>query len=85
MIRWLGNASIESMRLSTPGQNARRPNARDRGQGAKPSDLFPHSHTQVTDSYLLALAVANGGRLASMDLRTVVDAVIGGRAAFSLI
>jgi toxin-antitoxin system PIN domain toxin len=35
---------------------------------------------QVTDSYLLALAVAHGGRLATFDRRLVADAVRGGRA-----
>lgn len=36
-------------------------------------------HSQVTDTYLLALARANGGRLASMDRKLVVDAVLDGR------
>ena len=36
------------------------------------------SHAQVTDSYLLALARAHGGRLASMDRRLVADAVRDG-------
>ena len=39
------------------------------------------SHSRVTDSYLLALARAHGGRLASMDRRLAVDAVPGGAAA----
>ena len=43
------------------------------------------SHAQVTDSYLLALAKAHGGRLASMDRRLVVDAVIGGRKSLEFI
>lgn len=43
------------------------------------------SHTQVTDSYLLALARAHGGRLASMDRKLVVDAVIDGGDALVLI
>jgi toxin-antitoxin system PIN domain toxin len=43
------------------------------------------SHTQVTDSCLLALARAHGGRLASLDRRLVVDAVTGGRQALELI
>lgn len=42
-------------------------------------------HSQVTDTYLLALAVAHGGRLASMDRRLVVDAVVGGGGALELI
>jgi toxin-antitoxin system PIN domain toxin len=42
-------------------------------------------HAQVTDSYLLALARAHGGRLASLDKRLVVDAVVGGRKALELI
>ena len=43
------------------------------------------SHSQVTDSYLLALAQAHGGRLASMDQRLVVDAVPGGKDVLALI
>lgn len=43
------------------------------------------SHSQVTDSYLLALAGAHNGRLASMDRRLVVDAVRGGGALLELI
>ncbi|WP_395943056.1 TA system VapC family ribonuclease toxin [Brevundimonas sp.] len=40
---------------------------------------------QITDAYLLALAVANGGRLATFDRRLSTDAVQGGRAALHLI
>lgn len=36
------------------------------------------SSAQVTDSYLLALACAHGGKLATFDRRLVVDAVRGG-------
>lgn len=36
---------------------------------------------QVTDSYLLALAVKHGGRLATFDKRLVTSAVHGGEAA----
>lgn len=43
------------------------------------------SHAQVTDTYLLALARAEGGRLASLDRRLVTDAVIGGPAALALL
>ena len=43
------------------------------------------SPAQVTDSYLLALAHAHGGRLATFDNRLVVDAVHSGRAALHLI
>ena len=39
------------------------------------------SHSQVTDSYLLALAHAHGGRLATLDSRLVVNAVINGAKA----
>jgi predicted nucleic acid-binding protein len=38
-----------------------------------PSRLF--SSGQVTDTYLLALAHAHGGRLATFDRRLVTDAV----------
>ena len=41
--------------------------------------------TQVTDSYLLALARAHEGQLASFDQRLVTDAVIDGRQALHLI
>jgi hypothetical protein len=40
---------------------------------------------QVTDSYLLALACAHGGRLATFDKHLVTDAVIDGRRALHLI
>ncbi len=43
------------------------------------------SHGQVADSYLLALACARLGRLASFDRRLVVDAVRGGGQALQLI
>ncbi len=43
------------------------------------------SSGQVTDSYLLALACAHGGRLASFDHRLVVDAVRGGAQGLHLI
>jgi uncharacterized protein len=43
------------------------------------------SHSRVTDSYLLALARAHGGRLATMDHRLAVDAVPGGDKALELI
>lgn len=41
--------------------------------------------TQVTDSYLLALAVRHGGRLATMDRRLSTRAVRGGKAALRII
>jgi toxin-antitoxin system PIN domain toxin len=40
---------------------------------------------QVTDSYLLALAVAHGGRLATLDRRLSVKAVGGGKSALHII
>jgi uncharacterized protein len=40
---------------------------------------------QVTDTYLLALAQARGGRLATFDRRIVADAVEGGRSNVELI
>ena len=43
------------------------------------------THAQLTDSYLLALAKAHGGRLASMDRKLVVDAVVDGRKVLELI
>ena len=43
------------------------------------------SSAQVTDSYLLALAGAHGGQLATFDRKLVVDAVSGGLKALCLI
>ena len=40
---------------------------------------------QVTDTYLLALAAANGGKLATFDQRLVTDAVINGSQALHVI
>ena len=40
---------------------------------------------QITDAYLLALAVSNGGRLATLDRRLSPDAVRDGRAALHLV
>ena len=39
----------------------------------------------VTDSYLLALAVRHGGKLATFDRRLVADAVSGGAGALHLV
>ncbi len=43
------------------------------------------SHTRVTDSYLLALARANDGRLATLDQRLAVEVVPGGAGLLVLI
>jgi uncharacterized protein len=43
------------------------------------------SPARITDTYLLALAVSRGGRLATLDRRLSVDAVNGGRGALHLI
>jgi len=40
---------------------------------------------QVTDSYLLALAAAHGGKLATFDRQLVADAVVNGAQALHLI
>ena len=40
-----------------------------------------HGHNQLTDLYLLALAVKHGGRLGSFDQRIPLSAVPGARAA----
>lgn len=41
--------------------------------------------SQVTDTYLLALAAAHGGKLATFDRRLSVKAVKGGKAALRLV
>ncbi|SHN25708.1 TA system VapC family ribonuclease toxin [Rhizobacter sp. OV335] len=43
------------------------------------------SHSRVTDSYLLALAYAHGGRLATMDQKLATEVVPGGKKALELI
>jgi toxin-antitoxin system PIN domain toxin len=40
---------------------------------------------QITDGYLLALAIAHSGKLATFDRHLVADAVTGGRGAIRLI
>lgn len=43
------------------------------------------SHARVTDSYLLALARANDGLLATMDHKLATDVVLEGKASLALI
>jgi len=43
------------------------------------------THVQITDVYLLGLAVHKTGKLATLDQRIPVDAVRGGRKALELI
>lgn len=44
-----------------------------------------HGHRQVTDAYLLALAVANGGRLVTFDRSLPISTVKGARAEHRVI
>jgi hypothetical protein len=43
------------------------------------------SHTRVTDSYLLALARANKGQLATMDQKLATEVVADGKASLALV
>ena len=43
------------------------------------------THAQITDVYLLGLAVHNGGKLATLDQRIPLDAVRSGRETIELI
>ena len=43
------------------------------------------SHARVTDSYLVALAQACGGRLATMDQRLAIDANAGGKSVVEVL
>jgi predicted nucleic acid-binding protein len=43
------------------------------------------SHGRVTDSYLLALAKENNGKLATMDHKLAAEAVTDGKATLTLI
>ncbi len=49
------------------------------------SALLLSSHSRVTDVYLLALARAHGGRLATLDHRLAVNAVPDGAKSLELI
>jgi toxin-antitoxin system PIN domain toxin len=51
--------------------------------GLDPSEI--RTPAQVTDSYLLALAAARGGKLATFDRKLSVRAVRGGRGALHVI
>ncbi len=42
-------------------------------------------HRQVTDAYLLALAVRHGGRFVSFDRRIPLEAVVGARAEHRIV
>lgn len=52
-----------------------------------PSVSWPHvlGHRQVTDTYLLALAVKNRGRFVSLDRRISPGAVVGAKAEHLLV
>jgi len=52
-------------------------------QRVEAARLLDSAH--VTDSYLLALARAHDGQLASFDQRLVTDAVVDGSKAFHLV
>jgi toxin-antitoxin system PIN domain toxin len=43
------------------------------------------THAQITDAYLLGLAVYKRGKLATLDQRIPVEAVLGGQKALELI
>lgn len=43
------------------------------------------SHSQITDVFLLGLAVHHGGKLATLDQRIATTAIAGGSAALELI
>lgn len=43
------------------------------------------NHSRVTDSYLLALAHANGGRLATLDRKLAMEMAPNGKASLELI
>lgn len=55
---------------------------RDESRFAHTALLRP---SQLTDSYLLALAVAHKGFLATFDRQLIADAVVGGKAALHVI
>jgi len=48
-----------------------------------PEQVIPHS--QITDLYLLGLAMHQGGKLATLDRRIAADLIKGGKSALALI
>jgi hypothetical protein len=67
----------------TAGPPARSPRTPCCGSWA--SRATPTVRGQLTDTYLLALAVHRGGRLVSFDRRLSCDAVVGGRETLWLL
>jgi toxin-antitoxin system PIN domain toxin len=60
----------------------------DKVSVADPTYFAPQlltSHSRVTDSYLLALTRANGGRLATMDTKLATEVAVDGKAALEVI
>jgi len=53
------------------------------GRRVRPDAII--THAQITDVYLLGLAVHNKGKFATLDQRISVDAVRGGRQALEII
>ena len=52
---------------------------------ARVQSNYLSSHAQVTDTYLLSLARAHDGKLATFDRQLVTTAVLGGKQALQLI
>jgi predicted nucleic acid-binding protein len=54
-------------------------------QGDLADPVLLSSHSRVTDSYLLALARVNKGKLATLDQKLATEVVAGGKSALALI
>lgn len=53
--------------------------------GSRADPTLLSSHSRITDSYLLALARANHGKLATLDQKLATEAVNDGQSSLSLI
>jgi hypothetical protein len=92
LVRTIANVAYPGSRTSVGDALARLRSFRDSGAHTfwgdtvslcDPGRISPQrvrGHRQLTDAYLLALAVDNGGRLATFDRRIAADIVAGATA-----
>ena len=77
------NSALQAIR-ALPG-HAFWPDSISLADGALADASLLSSHSRVTDSYLLALARANKGQLATLDHKLATEVVPGGKSFLALI
>ena len=77
------NSALQAIR-ALPG-HAFWPDSISLADGALADASLLSSHSRVTDSYLLALACANKGQLATLDHKLATEVVPGGKSFLALI